>query len=159
MIRYLKIQIGMLQIKRTKASDSDFRFLVSLLDAELAEIDGEEHAFYDQFNSIDQLNYCLVAYADGKPVACGALKSYDDDHMEIKRMFTLKTARGQGFATDVVQSLESWAKELGKRYCLLETGKRQKDAVALYQKNGYVIVPNYGQYQGIENSVCFKKLI
>jgi hypothetical protein len=40
---------------------------------------------------------------------------------------------------------------------VLETGKRQPDAVALYKKCGYKQIPNYGQYIGMENSVCFEK--
>jgi putative acetyltransferase len=57
----------------------------------------------------------------------------------------------------VLKALEDWAKELGYHKCILETGKRQPDAIALYQKNGYSIMPNYGQYQGVTNSVCFEK--
>jgi len=147
----------MLKIKRTNAGDSDFQQLVSQLDAELAVIDGEEHTFYDQFNSIKGMNHCLVAYVDEQPVACGAIKPFDDEHVEVKRMYTSKAVRGKGYATTLLQALEVWAKELGKRYCLLETGHRQQDAIAVYKKNGYEIVPNYGQYQGVENSLCFRK--
>jgi len=55
--------------------------------------------------------------------------------------------------------LESWASELNFKYCVLETGKRQPEAIALYKKNGYQIIPNYGQYHGIENSICFQKTV
>ena len=47
--------------------------------------------------------------------------------------------------------------ELSCEKCILETGKRQPEAIELYKKNGYRIIPNYGQYAGIENSVCFEK--
>lgn len=43
--------------------------------------------------------------------------------------------------------------------CVLETGKRQADAVQLYERRGYKLIPNYGQYTGVENSVCFEKEI
>lgn len=147
----------MIKLKRTDADNEDFKNLVALLDAELAEIDGEEHDFYHQFNSIADFKYCLVGYENGRPVVCGAIKPIGEDSMEVKRMYTIKAARGKGLATRLLIELEKWAKELGKDYCLLETGKRQEDAVALYKKNGYEIVPNYGQYIGVENSVCFRK--
>ncbi|MDT0641257.1 GNAT family N-acetyltransferase [Zunongwangia sp. F363] len=77
--------------------------------------------------------------------------------MEIKRMFTLSLFRGRGFAGKVLKELETWAAELNYSKCILETGVRQPEAIALYKKSGYRIIPNYGQYAGIENSVCFQK--
>jgi putative acetyltransferase len=53
--------------------------------------------------------------------------------------------------------LETWASELSFEKCILETGKRQPEAIRLYEKNGYKRIPNYGQYAQIENSVCFEK--
>jgi GNAT superfamily N-acetyltransferase len=79
--------------------------------------------------------------------------------MEVKRMFTLPAARGRGVATRVLNELQNWAAELGYEKCILETGKRQPEAIALYLKNGFVIIPNYGKYVGIENSVCFEKVL
>ena len=79
--------------------------------------------------------------------------------MEVKRMFTLPESRGKGIATKVLNELENWASELGYAKCMLETGKRQPEAVRLYQKNGYKQIPNYGQYINMDNSVCFEKLM
>lgn len=149
----------MLRIQRTNASNTDFKQLVALLDMELSDIDGEEHAFYHQFNTIDQLDHCLVAYLNDLPIACGAIKPFKKSTMEVKRMYTVKASRGKGLATSLLPALEDWAKELGNEYCVLETGKRQEDAVALYLKNGYEVIPNYGQYEGIENSICFRKTL
>jgi GNAT superfamily N-acetyltransferase len=59
----------------------------------------------------------------------------------------------------ILAELEKWAGELSCTKCILETGKRQPDAIGLYKKNGYKPVPNYGQYAGVENSVCFEKVI
>jgi len=157
MTRFQKTQRRMLRIERTDSANQHFQQLVEQLDQELAKIDGEEHEFYHQFNSIDNLKYCLVAYLDDKPVACGAIKSFDEASMEVKRMYTSLEARGKGIATKLLIELEDWAKELAAKSCLLETGKRQQAAVALYKKIGYEVVPNYGQYIGIDNSLCFKK--
>ena len=67
--------------------------------------------------------------------------------------------RGQGVATEVLKALEAWATELNYTKCVLETGKKQPEAIDLYLKNGYAVIPNYGQYENVENSVCFEKLI
>lgn len=151
--------IEFMVIHRCTSEHIDFRNLVSLLDAELAERDGEEHAFYAQYNGINMLNHCIVIYIHDNPVACGAIKSIGEDAMELKRMYTTTHMRRKGLASRVVAALEDWARELGATQTMLETGKRQPEAIALYQKLGYVIIHNYGQYIGIENSVCFRKVL
>jgi putative acetyltransferase len=149
----------MIKIIRSNSSNQHFIQLVKKLDAYLAEKDGSEHSYYDQFNKIDQLKHVVVAYESDEPVACGAIKEFDANSMEVKRMFTLPEYRGKGVATKVLNALEAWAKELGYDKCVLETGKRQPEAIQLYKKNGYKIIPNYGQYAAMENSVCFEKEI
>lgn len=144
---------------RTDSNHPDFIALVKLLDADLAIIDGEDHSFYDQYNKIDSIKHTLVLYNNDEPVACGALKEFAIGIVEVKRMFTIANQRNKGLASKVLIALEDWAKELGYEKCILETGKRQPDAIALYQKNGYHIIPNYGQYQGVTNSVCFEKKV
>jgi len=74
-------------------------------------------------------------------------------------MYTLPGSRGKGIASQVLAELERWAAELSYEKCLLETGKRQPEAIALYKKRGYRLIPNYGQYAGVENSVCFEKIL
>ncbi|MEJ1222957.1 GNAT family N-acetyltransferase [Sediminicola sp. 1XM1-17] len=147
----------MIRIFRTDAKHPDFKMLVAKLDADLAQRDGDEHSFYDQFNKIALIKYALVAYEEGVPIACGAIKQLEPNVMEVKRMYVTPEKRGMGFATMVLSELEDWARELGQKTCVLETGKRQPEAIALYTKNGYTVIPNYGQYAGIENSVCFEK--
>ena len=149
----------MLSILRTNAADPTFINLVEQLDADLAIRDGKEHGFYATFNTLQQIKYVVLADDQDQAVGCGAIKAFDDNSMEVKRMFTLPAYRGKGVAGTILQELEKWAKELQCTACLLETGKRQPEAIALYQKAGYRQIANYGQYAGIENSVCFKKLI
>ena len=134
------------KLVRTNSDNKNFIELVKHLDAYLAEKDGEEHAFYSQFNKINILKQVLIAYEDDKPVSCGAIKEFAPGIMEVKRMYTLPTARGKGMATIVLAELEKWAAALQNHKCVLETGKRQPEAIALYEKNGYHIIPNYGQY-------------
>lgn len=144
---------------RTTSEHPDFKMLVHLLDNDLALRDGDEHAFYNQFNSIEGLQHCIVLYKDSIAVGCGAIKTQNPVTAEVKRMYVLETQRGNGLATQILTNLESWAKEIGYEKCILETGIRQPEAIALYEKNGYMRIPNYGQYIGVENSVCFEKLL
>jgi GNAT superfamily N-acetyltransferase len=101
----------------------------------------------------------VVAYEDMQAVGCGAIKEFAPGVMEVKRMYTLPAYRGKGIAAKVLGALEGWAAELGCEKCVLETGKRQPEAIALYEKSGYQMIPNYGQYVGVENSVCFEKKV
>jgi putative acetyltransferase len=149
----------MIQFIRTHSENPDFVALVQQLDADLAKRDGKDHSFYAQFNKIAAIKHVIVAYENEKPIGCGAIKELLPDAMEVKRMFTLPESRAKGIATKILAELETWAKELSYLKCMLETGKRQPEAIALYQKNGYHIIPNYGQYIGIENSVCFEKIL
>ena len=147
----------MFHLLRTDSNHPDFIALVQQLDAELAQRNGEQHAFYDQFNKIAAIKHAVVLYEGDQPVGCGAIKEFTPDAMEVKRMYTAATGRGKGIATQVLQALEVWAAELGYTKCVLETGKNLPEAIALYQKNGYQSIDNYGQYIGVENSVCFEK--
>jgi GNAT superfamily N-acetyltransferase len=147
----------MLKIIRTNSDHPDFIKLVKELDAYLAVMDGEEHSFYARYNTLDKIKHVVIIYDQEEAVSCGAIKEYDPFTMEIKRMYTAPDGRGKGFATMVLSELENWAKELTYKKTILETGKRQPEAIALYKKNGYTQIPNYGQYAGMDNSVCFIK--
>ncbi len=115
----------MIILKRTTSDDRDFRDLVALLDRDLAIRDGDEHAFYAQFNKIDMIKNALVAYMENKAVGCGAFKEYDAQTVEIKRMYVLPEYRGQKIAADILSELELWAAEMHYAACILETGKKQ----------------------------------
>jgi len=148
-----------LKIVRTNSADPDFQKLVVELDKDLKNRDGDEHDFYHQFNKIVNLNHVIVAYENDEPIGCGAIKAFSGDSMEVKRMFVPPARRGMGIASIVLTELEKWAREMGIKKCILETGKKQPEAISLYQKNGYAVIPNFGQYEDVENSVCFEKLL
>lgn len=147
----------MINIIRTDSNNPDFRSLVKQLDAYLAEKDGDEHSFYDQYNKVDMIKWVVVAYENNVPAGCGAIKEFSDASVEVKRMYTLPELRGKGIASLILKELENWAAELGYGSTILETGKRQTEAVELYTRRGYTTIPNYGQYAGVDNSVCFEK--
>jgi GNAT superfamily N-acetyltransferase len=149
----------MTNLVRTNSDNSDFRELVVLLDQDLQIRDGDEHSFYAQFNKVDEIRHVVVAYEGGEAVGCGAIKEYVSGVAEIKRMFVRPERRGRGIARSILSELETWAGELGFLECILETGLKQPEAIELYRKSGYETIPNYGQYEGVENSVCMRKSI
>lgn len=149
----------MLHLLRTTSANPDFQNLVIELDKHLAIMNGDTNDFFVQFNKIDLIKNVVVAYNNQLPVGCGAIKEYDAQTIEIKRMFVVPEMRGKGVAVAVLNELENWARELSYTKCILETGTNMLDAIGLYKKMGYENIPNYGQYVGVENSVCFEKTI
>ena len=143
--------------KRTDASDEDFIDLVKLLDKELGATYTESSDFYSQYNTLNDIKNVVLVYDGENAIACGAIKEFKEDIMEIKRMFTRPEYRGQGMAKMLLLELENWAKSLDYKQCILETGTLQKAAIALYENSGYRMIPNYGQYRGVETSICFLK--
>lgn len=149
----------MVDFIRTDSNNKDFQVLVALLDQDLRIRDGADHTFYAQYNKLDHIHHVIVAYWNNTPAGCGAIKAYHDEIAEIKRMFVHPAYRRKGIARLILQELEKWASELDFTTCILETGKRQPEAIALYKSWGYAIIPNYGQYENVENSVCMQKII
>ncbi|HKR06614.1 MAG TPA: GNAT family N-acetyltransferase [Bacteroidia bacterium] len=149
----------MTKLKRTASDDADFQKLVHLLDKDLEIRDGKEHSFYAQFNKIDKIRNAVVYYEEGIAVGCGAFKEFDNKTVEIKRMFVHPNFRSKGVGAVILKELELWASEINYSESVLETGKKQPEAIRLYQKSGYAVIPNFGQYKNVENSVCMKKLI
>jgi putative acetyltransferase len=147
----------MITIQRTDSGNGDFLALVKLLDADLAFRDGADHSFYSQFNTLDRIRFVVLAYDEKTPAGCGAIKEHAPGIMEVKRMYVSPDRRRQGIATRVLAELEAWAKELHAEKCILETGRKQPEAIGLYRQHGYRLIPNYGQYAGVDNSVCFEK--
>ena len=149
----------MIKLIQTNAINNDFVALVKLLDQSLSVTDGDEHEFYDQYNKLDQIEYVIIGYHDKKAVGCGAIKVFNKKSVEVKRMFVIPEYRGMGVASEILLALESWATELSFERCILETGIRQPDAIGCYEKNNYKKIANYGQYQGVNNSICFQKIL
>ncbi len=144
-------------LKRTNSEDPDFKKLVAALDKDLAHRNGDSNDFFAQFNKTDLIKNVVVAYDNDIPVGCGAMKEFDNATMEIKRMFVMLENRGKGIAVNVLNELEKWAGETGYKRCILETGDKMQEAIALYKKNDFRIIPNYGQYAKVESSYCFEK--
>lgn len=144
-------------MQRTTSDNMDFKGLVQKLDAYLTICDGEEHDFYDQYNHIESLQNVVVVYQNGTAVGCGAFKEYSEGVAEVKRMYVHPNGRRKGIAAAILKELEVWASEKGYHKCILETGKRQLEALQFYPTQGYVVTDNFEPYIGMENSVCFRK--
>ena len=147
------------KIEKVDSANADFRKLVSELDRYLAVCDGEEHEFYDQYNHLDTIKNAVVLYINNEPVGCGAFKEFQPGIAEVKRMYVHPDYRNKGYASKILKTLEDWAQNSGYSRLILETGKRQIEAIYFYDRNGYAKIDNYGPYKNMENSICFEKLL
>lgn len=147
-------------LKRTTSDNLDFQNLVSELDKNLAKKNGDTNNFFAQYNKLDSIKHVIVAYdPQGVAVGCGAMKEYSDGVVELKRMFVSVAERGRGIAGKVLIELQLWAEGLGYKKCILETGDKMIEAIGLYKKHQFHIIPNYGQYADVDSSICFEKKI
>ena len=152
--KYLNIQL-----LRTTSEHNDFRKMVNALDEDLIIRNGETQKLYHQYNKIDHINHAVVVYAENKPIGCGCFKRFDDETVEMKRMFVIPDMRNKNLAGQLLQELEIWAIEEGFTKAVLETGVRQVEAIRLYTRSGYHLTENYGQYIGMQDSICFRKIL
>lgn len=146
-----------LKTKRTNSTDKDFIELVKELDAFLTIKNGDSDDFYSQFNGLEDLHHVIVLYLDDEPIGCGAIKQHPENTVEVKRMYISKKLQGKNLGITILTELEIWAKELGNVRCILETGTMLQGAIRFYEKHNYQRIPNYGQYIGAPESVCFEK--
>lgn len=134
--------------------------LIDQLDADI-----QERYPGDPVNGIDAAGfeaaggYFVMAYSDGEPVGCGAFRPYDEQTVEIKRMFVHGEARGQGVARRILEALETEARRRGYSRSVLETGNKNYEAIAAYPACGYARIEAFGQYVGDPKSVCFGKVL
>jgi putative acetyltransferase len=147
----------MIKIERTTSESKDFILLTKMLDQELKLIYGSTQEEFDKFNIIDNIETVIVAYIDNTAAGCGCFKIFDKNTAELKRMFVDDQFRRNQIGAAILIELENWAKELGYSSIVLETGTVQIEALALYKKYGYSVIPNFDPYLGNELSICFKK--
>lgn len=99
----------------------------------------------------------LVARCDGRPVGCGAIRPHAPGVAEVKRMFVVQEARGYGVGREILENLETFAKNFGYKTVRLETGLKQPEAISLYESAGYHRARCYGPFRENPMSVCFEK--
>jgi putative acetyltransferase len=149
-----------MEIIRTNGANADFRALVVLLDAELWGRYPDLMHLYVAGNMVDDDVRVVLAYLDGVAIGCACLREFSGDSIELKRMFVRPEYRGRGAAKAILVELGAWAGELGFSRIILETGKRQPEAIALYEKTGFTRIETYGDYdKNDEESVCMGKAL
>lgn len=153
--------LSQLEFRECDGNDEDFAYLCDKLDKALDEAAGEDaqRSKYNQYNQRNSIHNVIVVYQNKTPVACGAFKMYDEEHAELKRIYTDISVRNMGIGSELIRRLEALAKIQGYRYCILETGKMLHFAHRLYKKAGYKEIPNYGQYVNMSDSICMEKKI
>lgn len=100
----------------------------------------------------------LVAWRAEEPVGCGAWRTHGAD-AELKRMYTVPAARGSGVASAVLAALEDDARRAGRSRMVLECGRRQPEAVAMYERHGYARIPNYGFYADAPDCLSYARTL
>ena len=101
----------MINIIRTNSKNTDFRGLIFELDAYLKITDGDDHEFYNQFNTLEKIKNVVIAYQGKNAIGCGAFRAFDVNTVEVKRMYVKKEHRGTKIASSILNSLEDWASE------------------------------------------------
>lgn len=147
----------MITIKRTDSTYPDFGLLIKELDKDLNERYGLAQAEYSPLNKVDAIKNVVVVYVGEEPAGCGCFKRFDENSVEMKRVFVDTNHRNKGIATRLMAELEKWAAEEGYTRAVLETGTRQHEAIRLYEKIGYEKTPNFPPYDEMEFSVCYGK--
>ena len=148
-----------IKIKLASANSSEINILTLDLHQDLELIYGK--GTIEEFaEENEKMLVFYVAYDDNETaVACGALKHYDDQTAEIKRMYVKPKHRGRGISKLILSELEDKAKELNYNRLVLETGLKQPEAMNLYNKFRYKPLKCYGRHADDPDSRCFEKFI
>jgi len=146
----------------TDGNDKDFIGLCHLLDGYLNDLAGgeENRSVYIPYNKLDDIHDVIVAYCDDVPAGCASFKYYDKGVAEVKRVFVKKEYRGCGIGKKLMKHLEQLAIQKGYKKLILESGELLKEAMSLYRGIGYRVIPNYGPYASMGDtmySVCMEK--
>ena len=146
---------------RTDGKNEDFIENCRLLDMDLDRRVGRQikREKYQKFNQLDEIREAIVVYDHGRSVGGGAIRRYDDENIELKRVFVHNEYQGQGIGSRLVSLLIEWAAELGYRRMILETGELLAESCAVYKKLGFAVIPNYGPYADMPESLCMAREI
>ena len=149
---------------RTDGKNRDFIENCAMLDAYLDRRVGKkiQRDKYSKFNKLDDIKEAIVVYEEEMPVGGGAIRKYfsvekdgsEVKTVELKRVFIRPDFQGRGIGTRLVSLLMEWAEELGYERMLLETGGLLTESCAVYRKLGFEVIPNYGPYVDMAESLC-----
>ena len=144
---------------RTDGINKDFIENCRLLDMDLDRRVGKKikRDKYTKFNQLDEINEAIVVYEGNRVIGGGGIRRYTDEIVELKRVFIHTEYQGQGIGTKLVSLLIEWAIELGYKRMILETGELLAESCAVYRKLGFQVIPNYGPYVNMPESLCMGK--
>jgi GNAT superfamily N-acetyltransferase len=149
-----------LTIQRSDLLAPEARALIEALNAELSSRyheEGANHFRLDAEEMVDGRGTFLIASVAGQPVGCGAVRRIEARTAEIKRMYVNPPERSRGVGRALLAALEAEARALGMARLVLETGIRQPEAIALYERAGFSRIAPFGEYVGSPVSVCMAK--
>lgn len=144
---------------RTDGKNKDFIENCRLLDIDLDRRVGKKikREKYRKYNQLDEIQEAIVVYENEQAIGGGAIRRYDEETVELKRVFVREEHQGQGIGSRLVSLLIDWAAELGYKRMILETGELLAESCAVYQKLGFEVIPNYGPYENMPESLCMAK--
>ena len=150
-----------MRFTHTDGANKDFIHLCHELDDFLNDLVGGEanRAAYIPYNRLDDIHDVIIAYDGNVPIGCASFKRYDNDSAEVKRVFIKPAYRGRGISKALMDLLEKTARQQGYHSFVLESGEPLVAAMALYRKIGYQVIPNYGQYRDMHDSICMRKIL
>jgi putative acetyltransferase len=90
-----------------------------------------------------------TVWEDKQLLGCGALKTLDETHAEIKSMRTTSAARNKGVASTLLRHILEAAKKKGLNKISLETGSQDFFAPArkLYAKHDFIECGPFADYK------------
>lgn len=146
-----------LRITRTDPRCDEARALVAELDAYLGTLYSPEDNHLVPVEELAGPGAVFLLALDGdRAVGCGAIRLYDG-YAELKRMYVRPEMRGRHVALRLLQRLEEEALALGQPLVRLETGPQQKEAVALYERQGFTRCERFGDYPSCGGSLFMEK--
>ena len=146
-----------MRIVNVKADDADAVMLMDELSETLEKITGNSgrHSFNSKDVTTDRSVFAVAYDDNGNPLGCGAIRPYDDETAEVKRMYA--KSKGKSVGTEILTYLEQQAKAMGYSRLCLETRVVNERAVSFYKKRGYKVIENYGKYKNHSEAICFEK--
>ena len=146
-------------ISRERPDSADARELIAELEAVLSPLYVTEsrHGYSVEKLIRENVAFFVIRH-DDEPAGCGGIQFFGDAYGELKRMYVRPKFRGMGLAKLMLQHLESFAREKNVLLLRLETGVHQYEAIALYEKCGFVPIPPFGEYvNSAATSLCYEK--
>lgn len=146
-------------VRYVDVQDDVLQELVRELDDYFFDNWGDIAGQYQKYHDLSKMACAVVAYVGHSAVGCGCWKPLDAATAEVKRMYVRPDFRRNGVAREILTALEDHAVRNGCHRMVLETGAAMPDAIASYERMGYVRCPAFGAFVGDEICVCMEKAV